>query len=112
MYGLKEKDLKEIQKKHEVQRDYLDNHNFTTATGQIKSLLDVSFSANHSSRYYTEIINKINTINEIIDSSLVEYQPIFITVTLDGYFRDFLTNKFSRYHFFENVVISVNQYYG
>jgi hypothetical protein len=98
MYGLKEKDLIQIQKRHEVQRDYLENHNFLTSSGQVKTLLDVSFSANHSSRYYTEIINKINTINEIIDSSLVEYQPIFITVTLDGYFRDFLTNKFSRYN--------------
>ncbi|MGJ0363034.1 replication endonuclease [Aliarcobacter cryaerophilus] len=98
MYGLKEKDLIQIQKKHEVQRDYLENHNFLTSSGQVKTLLDVSFSANHSSRYYTEIINKINTINEIIDSSLVEYQPIFITVTLDGYFRDFLTSKFSRYN--------------
>jgi hypothetical protein len=97
MYGLKEKDLKEIQKKHEVQRDYLDNHNFTTSTGQVKSLLDVSFSANHSKRYYSEIINKINTINEIIASELVEYQSIFITITLDGFFRDFLKGNFSRY---------------
>ncbi len=98
MYGLKEKDLKEIQKKHEVQRDYLDNHNFTTATGQIKSLLDVSFSANHSKRYYSEIINKINTINEIIATQEIEYQSIFITITLDGYFRDFLKGNFSRYN--------------
>ena len=98
MYGLKEEDLKQIQKKHEVQRDYLENHNFTTSSGQVKSLLDVSFSANHSSRYYSEIINKINTINEIIASDLVEYQPIFITATLDGYFRDFLKGDFKRYH--------------
>jgi hypothetical protein len=97
MYGLKEKDLKEIQKKHEIQRDYLDNHNFTTATGQVKSLLDVSFSANHSKRYYSEIINKINTINDIIATEETQYQSIFITVTLDGYFRDFLKGKFSRY---------------
>ena len=66
MYGLKDRDLKQIQKKHEVQRDYLDNNTFTTSTGQVKSLLDVSFSANHSKRYYSEIINKINTINDII----------------------------------------------
>ena len=98
MYGLKEKDLKEIQKKHEVQRDYLDNHNFITATGQIKTLLDVSFSANHSKRYYSEIINKINTINDIITMEEIEYQSIFITITLDGYFRDFLIGKFSRYN--------------
>ncbi|MFW2605631.1 rolling circle replication-associated protein [Aliarcobacter butzleri] len=97
MYGLNGRDLKQIQNKHEVQRDYLENHNFVTSSGQVKSLLDISFSANHSSRYYTEIINKINTINEIIATELIEYQPIFITVTLDGYFRDFLKSKFSRY---------------
>jgi hypothetical protein len=97
MYGLKEKDLKQIQKKHEVQRDYLDNHNFVTQSGQVKSLLDVSFSANHSKRYYSEIINKINTINDIIATEEIEYQSIFITVTLDGFFRDFLKAKFTRY---------------
>lgn len=97
MYGLKDKDLKQIQKKHEMQRDYLDNHNFTTGSGQVKSLLDVSFSANHSKRYYSEIINKINTINDIISMEEIQYQSIFITITLDGFFRDFLKGNFSRY---------------
>jgi hypothetical protein len=97
MYGLKEKDLKIIQKKHEIQRDYLDNHTFVTGSGQVKSLLDVSFSANHSKRYYSEIINKINTINDIIAMEEIEYQSIFITVTLDGYFRDFLKGNFDRF---------------
>jgi len=113
MYGLKEKDLKQIQKKHELQRDYLDNHNFTTVTGQIKSLLDVSFSANHSKRYYSEIINKINTINEIIATDLTEYQPIFITATLDGFFRDFLRADFRRYNKSTNKIkIPNNERYG
>jgi hypothetical protein len=98
MYGLKQKDLKVIQKKHEIQRDYLDNHTFVTGSGQVKSLLDVSFSANHSKRYYSEIINKINTINDIIATEEIEYQSIFLTVTLDGFFRDFLKGDFSRYN--------------
>ena len=98
MYGLKDRDLKQIQKKHEVQRDYLDNNTFTTSTGQVKSLLDVSFSANHSKRYYSEIINKINTLNDIISTEEIQYQSIFITITLDGYFRDFLKGNFSRYN--------------
>lgn len=56
MYGLKEKRFNSnSKKKHEVQRDYLENHNFLTSSGQVKTLLDVSFSANHSSRYYTEV---------------------------------------------------------
>jgi hypothetical protein len=97
MYGLKEKDLIQIQKKHEMQRDYLKNHNFETGSGQIKTLLDVSFSANHSKRYYSELLNKINTINDLIASEEIQYQSIFITITLDGYFRDFLKGDFKRY---------------
>ena len=113
MYGLKDRDLKQIQKKHEVQRDYLDNHKFTTGSGQIKSLLDVSFSANHSKRYYSEIINKINTINEIIATQETEYQAIFITITLDGFFRDFLKGKFSRYNSFKHSqIIPNNERFG
>lgn len=97
MYGIKNSDLKFIQKKHEFQRNYLTDKFFTTSSGQVKTLLDVSFSANHSKRYYNEIINKINTINEIIASDLVDYSSIFITVTLDGFFRDFLKGNFKRY---------------
>ncbi len=98
MYGLSKHDLKTMQKKHEVQRDYLSNHEFNTSSGQVKTLLDVSFSANHSKRYYSELINKINEMNNIISCQSVEYAPIFITVTLDGYFRDFLYGKFDRYN--------------
>jgi hypothetical protein len=97
MYGIKSQDLKFIQKKHQFQRNYLNDKFFTTSSGQVKTLLDVSFSANHSKRYYNEIINKINTINEIIASDIVDYSSIFITVTLDGFFRDFLKGNFKRY---------------
>ena len=94
MYGLTEKDLKEIQKKHNIQREYLSNSTFETSNGQIKSLLDVSFSANHSERYYSEIINKVNTLNDLMNSDIdVTYKPVFITITLDGFFRDFLYEK-------------------
>ena len=98
MYGLNEKDLIQVQKKFDVQKDYLNNHYFVGESGQVKSLLDVSFSANHSKRYYAEIINKINTMNELVASETVEYESIFLTVTLDGFYRDFLKGKFSRYN--------------
>ncbi len=97
-YGITTKDLEVIQKKHEIQRAYLKDKFFIGSTGQYKSLLDVSFSANHSKRYYSEIINKINTMNEIVASELIEYSNIFITATLDGFFRDFLKGDFSRYN--------------
>lgn len=98
MYGLTKLDLKNIQKKHELQRNFLSNSIFETSTGQIKSLLDVSFSANHSPRYYTELLNKINTLNDLMNSDIqTTYKPVFITVTLDGFYRGFLNGHFNKY---------------
>ncbi len=114
MYGLNEKDLQLIQEKHNYQREYLKNSEFETSSGQIKTLLDVSFSANHSPRYYTELLNKINTINDLMNSDLsATYKPVFITITLDGFYRGFLKGDFSRYD--ENKhkkQIPNNDYYG
>lgn len=97
-YGITKKDLQIFNNKHSIQRQYLENKYFIGSTGQVKSLLDVSFSANHSKRYYSEIINKINTINDIINTELTEYSSLFITITLDGFYRDFLRGEFSRYN--------------
>lgn len=98
MYGLTKLDLKAIQKKHELQRNFLSNSTFETSTGQIKSLLDVSFSANHSPRYYTELLNKINTLNDLMNSDInTNYKPVFITITLDGFYRGFLNGHFNKY---------------
>jgi len=47
MYGLDENDLKLIQNKINNQNTYLESNFFTTSTGQIKTLKDISFSANH-----------------------------------------------------------------
>ena len=98
MYGLTKLDLKNIQKKHDLQRSFLSNSTFETSTGQVKSLLDVSFSANHSPRYYTELLNKINTLNDLMNSDIeTTYKPVFITVTLDGFYRGFLNGHFNKY---------------
>ena len=98
MYGLTKLDLKNIQQKHDLQRDYLVNSTFETSTGQCKTLLDVSFSANHSPRYYTELLNKINTFNDLMNSDInTIYKPVFITITLDGFYRGFLNGHFNKY---------------
>lgn len=98
MYGITKLDLQKIQLKHTKQREYLSNSEFETSNGQIKTLLDVSFSANHSPRYYTELLNKINTLNDLMNSEInVTYKPVFITITLDGFFRDFLYGHFNKY---------------
>ncbi|MDD2358340.1 MAG: replication endonuclease [Thiovulaceae bacterium] len=101
MYGLKKTDLEFISKKIQYQKDYLLDNSFITSSGQVKSLLDVSFSANHSVRYYAQLANKINTMSSYAkDFSLT---PVFITITLDGFYRDFLKSDFSRFNKFKDI---------
>lgn len=99
MYGLTKEDLEYIKTKHDYQKKYLENNYFVTANGQVKTLLDVSHSANHSERYYSEMQNKLNTIQDFINTQIeVNYVPIFLTITLDGFFRGFLYGDFSKYY--------------
>jgi hypothetical protein len=87
-YGLSPADLLAVQEKIDRQKKYLQDTTFLTESGQVKSLLDVSFSANHSERYYAQLVNKINTMTDY--ASFVGYSPFFLTMTLDGFWRDLL----------------------
>ena len=95
-YGLTFKDLEAVRDKLQRQRVYLEKEEFYSSfSGQVKTLLDVSMSPNHSIRYYSMILNKVSTfISYNIDKDLT---PIFLTVTLDGFFRDFLRGDYSRW---------------
>ena len=94
-YGLTLEDLEYAQRKISRQKDWLENNHFTTANGEEKTLLDISYGANVSERYYSRLLNKIDTFNTIsISHNLV---PIFLTCTLDGFFRDFKDGDFSRF---------------
>jgi len=94
-YGLSIDDLEYARRKIARQKDWLENNHFTTANGEEKTLLDISYGANVSERYYSRLLNKIDTFNTIsISHNLV---PIFLTCTLDGFFRDFKEGDFSRF---------------
>lgn len=94
-YGLTFIDLQDVRTKIIKQRKFLLENEFVTANGEFKTLLDVSMAANHSERYYAMILNKVNTfVSYNLNRDLV---PVFMTVTLDGYFRDFLKGNFSRF---------------
>lgn len=95
MFGLNKNDLKMIQDKVDSQSNYLDTNYFTTASGQIKTLKDVSFSANHSVRYYAQLSNKIDTMTKTAFSQGLHSN--FLTMTLDGYFRDLLHGDYTRF---------------
>ncbi|MBE0515163.1 replication endonuclease [Sulfurimonas sp.] len=87
-YGLTKHDLHYVQKKIDFQKLYLENSVFTTQSGQVKSLMDVSHSANHSVRYYAQLVNKINTMTDYTNT--LGLTPVFVTATLDGFYRDLL----------------------
>lgn len=94
-YGLTPDDLKYCRDKIDSQRSYLSNNHFHTSTGQVKSLLDVSFSANISERYYSQLSNKINTMSDLAKSQ--KLSPVFLTITLDGFFRGLLTGNYRKW---------------
>jgi len=94
-YGLNSHDLKYCRDKIDGQRSYLSNNHFHTSTGQVKSLLDVSFSANISERYYSQLSNKINTMSDLAKSQ--NLKPVFLTITLDGFFRGLLTANYLKW---------------
>lgn len=94
-YGLTFEDLQNAKNKIKKQSDYLENNSFTTSTGQVKTLLDISYSANLSEHYYSRILNKVNTF--VSHSETLGLVPIFLTVTLDGFFRDFLKGNYKRW---------------
>lgn len=94
-YGLTNQDLKNIQSKIENQSDFLDDNFFTTSSGQVKTLREVSFSANHSVRYYAQLSNKIDTMTKTAMSQGLH--SCFLTMTLDGYFRDLLHGDYTRF---------------
>ena len=93
-YGLTEIDLEIAREKIKMQRKYLEDTELITSNGQIKSLLDLSFSANHSYRYYAQLANKINVMEQLaFNERLV---PVFCTMTLDGCYRDFIKGNYRK----------------
>jgi len=96
VFGLNKNDLKLISNKLDNQSKYLDTNFFTTNSGQVKSLREVSFSANHSERYYAQLSNKIDTMTKTAISKGLH--SCFLTMTLDGYFRDLLRGDYTRFN--------------
>ena len=95
-YGLTVGDLNYTKQKITKQRDYLTNNVFTTPNGETKTLLDISFSANHSERYYSQLLNKVHTMNSY--NLALDHVPIFMTVTLDAPFHEMLQGRFEKFY--------------
>lgn len=95
LYNISSYDLKNAQTKIDNQKDYLSSNTFTTSNGSVKTLLDVSMSANISSRYYAQLVNKVNTLQQVMTNE--DLVPVFLTITLDGVFHDLLFGDYSRF---------------
>jgi len=95
LYRISSSDLEFSQLKIDNQRNYLSSNNFMTANGEMKSYLDISMSANISSRYYAQLVNKVNTLQEVMTNENLE--PVFLTLTLDGVYHDLNIGKYSRF---------------
>jgi len=95
-YGLTVHELDYTKRKITKQREFLENNKFTTSKGKVKSLLDISYSANHSERYYTQLLNKVHTMNSY--NMNLNNVPIFMTVTLDAPFHEMIEGKFTKFY--------------
>ena len=94
-YGLSEQDLSNAILKVAKQKNYLESKTFITNFGEVKSFLDFSYSANNSERYYSRILNKVDTfVSTSLSRDLV---PLFLTVTADGFFRRFMKGDYSEW---------------
>lgn len=94
-YGLNSFDVENSQKKIDKQKEYQDNATFTTSNGTVKTLSDVSMSANISERYYAQLVNKVNTLQQAMTN--FDLTPIFLTLTLDGWLHDLYYGDYSRF---------------
>lgn len=94
-YGITPLDLEIQTSKREKQIDYLANSNFTSLAGTPKTLLEINMNANISERYYARLINKVNTLQQIMtNEGLI---PIFLTITHDGWLQRLFCGDYSKF---------------
>ncbi|MCV3402640.1 hypothetical protein L8V85_01530 [Campylobacter sp. IFREMER_LSEM_CL2090] len=108
-YGLSLKDLELCNLKLDNQRNYLSNRFYTSFTGEIKSFLDLSYSANFGKKYYAELVNRCNVISSLqFDYDLM---PVFLTITLNGCFRNALKGDFTSFKPFDRKYLDYSLNY-
>lgn len=109
-YDISPYDLQNARLKNLKQRDYLASNTFITSNGSVKSLIDVSMSANISTRYYAQLVNKVNTLQQVMTNE--DLTPIFLTITLDGIYHDLLFGDYSRFELKHQKKLCENQING
>lgn len=95
LYDISSTDLSFYQTKIDKQIDFLKSQSFKTPNGEFKSYHDVSMSANISTRYYAQLVNKVNTLQLAMQNE--DLTPIFGTITLTGVFHALLQKDYRRF---------------
>ena len=95
-YGVSDDDLKEAKNKLARQAKWLASQEYISdVTGELRTFLDFTMSANHSKKYYAEVWNRTNTISDFMLNH--NHRIAFLTITLNGCFRRALNGDYSRF---------------
>nr|WP_321432744.1 replication endonuclease [uncultured Campylobacter sp.] len=95
-YGVSNDDLKEAKNKLALQSEWLKSQEYISdVTGELRTFLDFTMSANHSKKYYAEVWNRTNTISDFMLNH--NHRIAFLTITLNGCFRRALNGDYSRF---------------
>ena len=109
-YNVSPYDLQNERLKKLRQIDYMSSRTFVTSNGSIKTLLDVNMSANISTRYYAQLVNKVNTLQQVMtNENLI---PVFLNMTLDGPYHDLLYGDYSNFTLFHQRKLPQNSING
>lgn len=95
-YGISDIELLSLQDKFKKTLSFLqNNHVVNKKSRSCKKLVDVTFASNYCKNYHNELLNRV----EVFVSMNKErnYIPVFITVTLDGKYRDLIFADYSRF---------------
>lgn len=95
-YGVSDDDLKEAKNKLARQAKWLESQEYISdVTGELRTFLDFTMSANLSKRYPAEMWNRANTISDFMLNH--NHRIAFLTITLNGCFRRALNGDYSRF---------------
>lgn len=95
-YGVSDDDLKEAKNKLARQAKWLASQEYISdVTGELRTFLDFTMSANLSKRYPAEMWNRANTISDFMLNH--NHRIAFLTITLNGCFRRALNGDYSRF---------------
>lgn len=97
LYNISDYDLKQSQIKLLKTYSFQKSSYLKTKDGLKLSMFDISYNANISKKYSSELLNLVNS-QHIFNRHIVNYIPLFLTITLDGCYRRMLNGDYSEFN--------------